>query len=130
MSDARPPALPEHTFAEPWQAYAFAFTLQLADAGCFTWAEWTAHFAAHLKSAAVRDHATEHPGPLPETNNPHYYDVWLDSLQTLLIERGIATTDQLDRLKNAWTTAYLTTPHGKPVVLHTESVRSRGLPRV
>src|ERR1700709_341124 len=27
-------------FAEPWQAQAFALTVQLSHAGCFSWCEW------------------------------------------------------------------------------------------
>lgn len=37
------PAMNEgFVFAEPWQAHAFAMTLQLHEKGVFTWPEWAA----------------------------------------------------------------------------------------
>lgn len=41
------------TFAEPWQAEAFALTVRLHEAGCFSWPEWAAMLAALLRE--VRD---------------------------------------------------------------------------
>jgi hypothetical protein len=43
--------------------------------------------------------------------------VWLDTLESLLIQRGLASAADLAELKEAWTEAYLHTPHGMPVEL-------------
>ena len=41
-------------FAEPWEAQAFALTLQLYEAGHFTWREWADTLAAVLKDADAK----------------------------------------------------------------------------
>ena len=38
-------------FAEPWQAQAFAMTLQLHQRGLFSWPEWAAALAARISAA-------------------------------------------------------------------------------
>ena len=38
----------EPVFAEPWQAQAFAMTLQLHQRGLFSWPEWAAALAAQI----------------------------------------------------------------------------------
>lgn len=99
---------PERPFAEPWHAQIFALTHALAKAGNFTWPEWAAHFGAAL--AAAQDAG----GP---TDGSDYYDVWLAALETFLIESNYADQARLTDLREAWTEAYLTTPHGEPVEL-------------
>jgi hypothetical protein len=54
---------------------------------------------------------------MPEVDSATYYDVWLDTLESLLIQRGLASAADLAELKEAWTEAYLHTPHGMPVEL-------------
>ena len=41
----------EPVFAEPWQAKAFAMTLELYERGLFTWPEWAATLGAEIKRA-------------------------------------------------------------------------------
>jgi nitrile hydratase accessory protein len=96
------------TFAEPWHAQVFAITVKLSEEGHFTWPEWAEAFGAALKHAAAEG------GPADGSN---YYEVWLDALETMLRDRGLAAAADLRALKQAWTEAYLTTPHGKPVRL-------------
>jgi nitrile hydratase accessory protein len=38
-------------FAEPWQAHAFAMTLQLHEKGLFTWPEWAAALTQEISNA-------------------------------------------------------------------------------
>ncbi len=95
-------------FAEPWHAQLFAITIKLSQAGHFTWAEWTARFGAAQKQAS------EDGAP---SDGSAYYDVWLATLEDLLIERGLADGIGLADLKQAWNDAYLETPHGQPVKL-------------
>ena len=95
-------------FAEPWHAQVFAITVKLSEEGHFAWPEWAEQFGAGFKRAA------EAGGP---SDGSDYYDVWLATLEALLVARGLATKGALSELKQAWTEAYLSTPHGAPVKL-------------
>jgi hypothetical protein len=52
------PALPRDgegpVFSEPWQAHAFALAVRLAEAGHFSWAEWTAFLSQEIRMAQER----------------------------------------------------------------------------
>lgn len=91
-------------FAEPWQAQAFALTLQLHQAGAFTWPEW----ADALSQELARD---------PEDDGSRYYAHWVAALEGLVTRRDLATRVDLNSRRNAWRDAYLRTPHGRPVEL-------------
>ncbi len=104
----RPPTDPEQPFTEPWHAELFATTHALARAGAFTWADWTETFVEALADDAAAGGATD---------GSTYYEVWLGALERFLVARGLAGSAALDELKQAWTDAYLTTPHGAPVEL-------------
>ena len=93
-------------FAEPWQAEAFALTVRLHEAGCFTWPEWAAALAAVLRD--VRDRGEADDGA-------HYSHHWLTALERLITAKQVLSTADIDRRKAAWTQAYLATPHGQPV---------------
>ena len=108
MPDNPAPIEEPETFAEPWHAQVFAITRRLAQAGHFTWTEWTEHLGA-VQSAAAQSGAPD--------DGSGYYDAWLAALESLLIARGIADRHALAELKGAWTDAYLQTPHGEPVHL-------------
>ena len=95
-------------FAEPWQAEAFACTLQLSRQGLFPWAEWVEVFSAEIKA---------HPARPGESDNAAYYRQWLAALETLLARKGVASADEIGARQEAWRQAYLHTPHGQPVEL-------------
>jgi nitrile hydratase accessory protein len=95
-------------FAEPWQAEAFALTVRLHEAGCFTWPEWAATLAAVLKE--VRERGEEDDGS-------HYYNRWLVALERLVTEKQLLGAADLGLRKAAWEEAYRATPHGQPVEL-------------
>jgi nitrile hydratase accessory protein len=95
-------------FAEPWQAEAFALTVRLHEAGCFSWPDWAAALAAVLQE--VRDRGEVDDGS-------HYYDHWLVALERLVTAKQVLSASDLDRRKAAWTQAYHSTPHGQPVEL-------------
>ena len=92
------------TFEEPWQAQAFALTVGLHAAGVFTWPEWSQTLAEEIAQLGQR--GTE-----------DYFGCWLNALETLLTEKGVATRSELTVLASAWREAYRTTPHGQPVRL-------------
>lgn len=97
---------PEPAFEAPWHAELFALTVAMNEAGHFTWVEWVEVFSGQLK----------HDGLSRELNGgDDYFNAWLTALETLLTARGIAEASLLADLKQAWTEAYLATPHGQRV---------------
>ena len=88
-------AEPERVFGEPWHAHVFALAVKLSEAGHFTWSEWGEHFGAHLRRAAAADDSTDDARPMPETDSATYYDVWLDALESLLMQRGLVSAADL-----------------------------------
>jgi nitrile hydratase accessory protein len=98
-------------FREPWEAQAFAMALTLHDRGLFTWTEWAATLADQIKRAQAAGD--------PDTGET-YYKHWLATLERLVAEKGIATTDTLHRYRNAWDHAADRTPHGQPIELRPE----------
>lgn len=102
-------ALPQPpVFAEPWHAQLFALTVHLNEAGRFDWPEWAARFGAMLKRHGL---AKDLDG------GDDYFNAWLDALEGLLAEKGMAEATALRQIKAKWEAAYLATPHGEPVRL-------------
>ena len=99
-------------FAEPWQAQAFALAVQLADAGHFTWREWTETLAGAIAAAGARGEDDE--------GGARYYERWLEALEHLVVAKGLAERAELGALRDAWADAYHRTPHGRPVVLDSD----------
>lgn len=95
-------------FAEPWQAQAFALTVQLSQAGHFTWQEWADELAAVLRDAATLDQ---------HDDGAHYYEHWLVALERICLAKGLTNGPALDRRTMDWADAYHRTPHGQPVEL-------------
>ncbi len=75
------------TFAEPWEAKAFAIIVGLAQSGHFSWAEWVDCFSKEVAAATVIEAA----GGSPKT----YYEQWLSAAETLLIDKGMTSKEQL-----------------------------------
>jgi nitrile hydratase accessory protein len=95
-------------FREPWEAQAFAMALALHERGLFTWTEWAAALAEQIKRAQAKGD--------PDTGET-YYRHWLATLEHLVAEKGVATSDALDRYRDAWDRAADRTPHGQPIEL-------------
>ncbi len=98
-------------FAEPWEASAFALAVRLSAAGLFTWSEWADALAGEIRVAG-------------ESGDPDlsggYYRHWTRALEHLCAERGLVSSEEAERRKEAWRRAYLATPHGHPVALPSE----------
>ena len=94
------------TFDEPWQAEAFALTVELHAAGVFSWQEWSRALGAQI--AAFNERGEE-----------DYFVCWLNALEGLLAAKEIASPEELRDLATAWGQAYRETPHGRPVVAPT-----------
>ena len=106
------PSLPRDeegpVFKEPWEAEAFAMTLNLHAQGHFTWPEWAQRLGAEI--SAARDAGDADRGDT-------YYLHWLKALEGLVAEKGLLTTDDLSKRRDAWDKAARATPHGPPIVL-------------
>ena len=99
---------PEPAFDAPWHAQVFALTVHLNEAGHFAWTDWAARFGATLKRHGVDRELN---------GGEDYFAAWLETLEEILTEIGMAASADVDALRDAWETAYLSTPHGKPVQL-------------
>jgi nitrile hydratase accessory protein len=97
---------PDPVFEQPWHAQLFALTVSLNEQGYFSWPEWAEKFGATLKIHGVARSLN---------GGEEYFLAWLDALEGFLSGRGLAQTDEMRVLKEAWTEAYLSTPHGSPV---------------
>src|SRR5258707_10768272 len=95
-------------FREPWEAQAFAMALALHARKLFTWKEWAATLADEIKRAQAAGD--------PDTGET-YYRHWLNALERIVREKGIATHDALHRYQEAWDHAADRTPHGTPIEL-------------
>ncbi len=110
-----PPGLDraEPAFAEPWQAQAFAMTLQLHERGLFTWPQWAAALAAQIVQA-------QRAGD-PDRGDT-YWQHWLAALEALVAARLPAAAPgggaaELQRWRDAWARCAERTPHGRPLAL-------------
>jgi nitrile hydratase accessory protein len=99
-------------FAAPWQAQAFALTVQLHARGLFTWAEWAETLAAEIRAAGSAD------------DGSRYYEFWLAALEKLVAARGAADPDTLSERAEAWRRAAAATPHGRPIELANDPQQS------
>ena len=97
-------------FAEPWQAHAFAMTVQLHEKGLFTWPQWAAALTQAIRDAQARGDADD---------GSHYYLHWLNALEHIVIQHKLGTPDRIHDLEHAWEDAAARTPHGQPIVLDT-----------
>ena len=109
-----PPTAREATFAEPWQAQAFALTLALHRRGLFNWDEWADALAAAIRRAQAAGD--------PDSGDTYYHH-WLAALETLVQNKGLADATQLLRYREAWQHAAERTPHGAPIELSPDDLR-------
>ena len=106
------PALPRDdagpVFRAPWEAQAFAMTLELHRRGVFTWPEWAGTLAEEIARAKAHD---------AWDDGSHYYERWLAALEALVARKQVVGTADLSRRVDEWDRAAQATPHGQPVVL-------------
>jgi nitrile hydratase accessory protein len=101
-------------FGEPWEAHAFAMAVTLHARGVFTWKDWAAALADEIRRAQANGD--------PDTGES-YYRHWLATLEKLIAAKGVASSDTLQRYRNAWDHAADRTPHGSPIELKPEDFR-------
>src|SRR5690348_6142502 len=88
------PALPRDeggpVFNEPWEAHAFALAVRLSEAGCFAWSEWAATLSREIRAAQERGD--------PDLGRSYYHH-WLNALERLCAEKGLASGEEMHRRK-------------------------------
>lgn len=105
----------EGVFAEPWQAHAFAMTLQLHERGLFTWPEWAQVFSAQIKEAQLNGDPDD---------GSSYYNHWLAALEKMILSLNIGSEQQVQQLQQAWSRAADRTPHGRPILLEPQDLKN------
>ena len=98
-------------FREPWEAQAFAMALSLHQKGLFTWPEWAATLADEIKRAQAAG---------DRDMGDTYYLHWMNALERLIAEKGVADRTTQTRYRDAWERAADVTPHGQPIELKPE----------
>ena len=91
----------EPIFNEPWEAQAFAITVNLYENGKFTWTEWADALSSEIHSGEERD----------------YYRHWLAALEKLVAAKNLASHESISQREQAWHDAAARTPHGEPIEL-------------
>jgi nitrile hydratase accessory protein len=109
---SRLPALPRDetgpVFKAPWEAQAFAMTLELHRKGVFTWREWADTLADELAKASERGQPDD---------STQYYEHWLAALEKLVAAKKVVPAAEMTCRVSEWDNAARLTPHGKPIVL-------------
>ncbi|MCJ2024940.1 nitrile hydratase accessory protein [Methylobacterium sp. J-067] len=95
---------PQGPFAAPWEAQVFAMVVSLQEAGLFTWGEWAEALGRTMRPDGAGEQAAD-------------YGRWLETLERLLAERGVADGASVEARTAAWLRAAHATPHGEPIVL-------------
>jgi hypothetical protein len=96
------------TFREQWHAEAVAIVEVLVSAGAISPDDWSRTLGAERERHSMRG------GPDSEAA---YYEACLSALESILARNGLAPRADIDRRRNDWHDAYLSTPHGQPVML-------------
>lgn len=96
-------------FDAPWQAEAYGISQALIEAGHISAEQWTKAMSRALRQKL-------HDEGLPD--NAETYSVALvEALSEVTSAIGIVSTKELEQRSEAWRSAYLRTPHGRPVKL-------------
>ena len=75
--------------------------------GNFSWKDFVEVFGESLKKHRSNKKNLD--------GSDDYFSCWLNALEEILIIKKISNQDTLILLKEDWTKAYLSTPHGNPV---------------
>lgn len=96
----RTPHLPHDeggpVFNAPWEAKAFAMTVDLHKRGAFDWSEWCNTLADEIKSAQAAGD--------PDLGDT-YFEHWLNALETLITAKQLSTAERLLAVKEDWRAA-------------------------
>ena len=103
----------ETVFDEPWQAQVLAMADLLIQSKRITANDWSSALGEQLKTTqTVSDDLND--------AKENYYKAALIALTTLMDSKNIVSQQQLHNREDDWKSAYLSTPHGKPVRLNAD----------
>jgi len=74
-------------FEEPWESRAFGMAAALADSGAFSWKDFQAGLIAAI---AERDASSD-----DNSQVYRYYVHWLGALETLVVDRGLISLEDI-----------------------------------
>ena len=74
----------EPLFAAPWESRAFGIAVALNECGAYDWGDFQRRLADEIAAAP------------PDTEGTVYYERWLTSLESLLLDYGMVTQTELD----------------------------------
>lgn len=94
-------------FHAPWEAQAFALTLDLYAKGHFTWPEWVSFLSNEI--------AAKPPGEVDRGDT--YYLYWLAALEKMVTAKGLTSREDLAKRKAEWQAADRERGFGEPPVL-------------
>ena len=98
----------EPVFDEAWQAQLLAMIDQMINNGMFSNVLWSDTLGQNLKAA-------EADGKADDIDT--YYAAVLTTFETLLAQSSDVSAETITDKQQAWERAYLSTPHGQPVIL-------------
>ncbi len=98
-------------FHEPWQAKAFAMTVELHRLRLFEWPEWAAALGRACKAQPPLGDAAS-----PQDYARAYYSAWLQALEAVLSAKNVLTASQIEETAAIWKRAAEATPHGVPIL--------------
>jgi nitrile hydratase accessory protein len=73
-------------FSDAWQAHAFAIVVELIEAHTISRNEWALALSTALKNAEGRGEVN---------TGERYYDHWLTALEAVIIDKELASSDEL-----------------------------------
>lgn len=74
----------ELVFEAPWEGRVFGMTVALNESGEYEWSEFVRMLAAEISAADQSDDSST------------YYERWLESLEKLLLDKGILEAKELE----------------------------------
>ena len=95
-------------FSEQWHAQVIALVELLIAEGKIDSREWSETLGAALDRGASE---------MAAGSDEKYYIAFLRALEQILDRNQFAVQAEVDKRQSDWRAAYLSTPHGKPVVL-------------
>ena len=103
----------ELVFEAPWEARAFGLAVALSDEGLYPWKDFSEGLATEIATAER------------EGREATYYELWLATLEKLLIANGLTTLDELDARteQQAWYDLHdHDHPHPHPIPMNLPSL--------
>ena len=98
----------EPLFSEPWEAQVFAIAYRLVAEGHITRSEWAQALGQAIEKAQAEGD--------PDEGGTYYHHV-LVAVESITTDKGLTNSEELESKKQQWIDAYLSTPHGEPVVI-------------